>query len=106
QYEPAASALQKKWALIGEVRDLGGMCAIEPVRNAETREPAEAETKEDAQFCYKHGLITITAGTYNNVIRILAPLMISDEQFDEGLDVIAAALASVAGRKHAAVSQA
>ncbi len=106
QFEERARGWQKKWALIGEVRGLGCMCAIELVRNAETREPAEAETKEAAQFCYKHGLITITAGTYNNVIRILAPLVISDEQFDEGLDVIAAALASVAERKHAAVSQA
>src|SRR5713101_7931401 len=106
QFEERARGWQKKWALIGEVRGLGGMCAIELVRNAETREPADAETKETAQFCYKHGLITITAGTYNNVIRILAPLVISDEQFDEGLDVIEAALASVAERKHAAVSQA
>jgi len=106
QFEERARGWQKKWALIGEVRGLGGMCAIELVRNAETREPADAETKEAAQFCYKHGLITITAGTYNNIIRILAPLVISDEQFDEGLDVIEAALASVAEHKHAAVSQA
>ncbi len=106
QFEKRVRGWQKKWALIGEVRGLGCMCAIELVRNAETHEPADAETKEVAQFCYKHGLITITAGTYNNVIRILTPLVISHEQFDEGLDVIAAALASVAQRKHAAVSQA
>ncbi len=106
QFEKRVRGWQKKWALIGEVRGLGCMCAIELVRNAETHEPADAETKEVAQFCYKHGLITITAGTYNNVIRILTPLVISHEQFDEGLDVIAAALASVAQHKHAAVSQA
>jgi len=34
---------------------------IELVRNAQTREPAESETKQIAEYCYKHGLITITA---------------------------------------------
>ena len=82
-------------------------CArIELVRNAETREPADTETKQIAEFCYKHGLITITAGTFNNVIRILVPLVISDAQFDEGLDVIEAAIAAVAEKKQPALSHA
>src|SRR6202011_1978614 len=70
RFEERARAWQKKWALIGDVRGLGGMCALELVRDAK-REPADAETKEIARFCYEHGLITITAGTFNNVIRIL-----------------------------------
>ena len=45
------------------------MCAIELVRNAETREPADSETKEIAKYCYERGLIMITEGTFNNVIR-------------------------------------
>jgi 4-aminobutyrate aminotransferase-like enzyme len=40
-------------------------------------------------------LITITAGTYGNVLRILVPLTVTDAQFDEGLDVIEAALVFV-----------
>jgi 4-aminobutyrate aminotransferase/(S)-3-amino-2-methylpropionate transaminase len=48
----------------------------------------------------------ITAGTFNNVIRILVPLVVTDEQFYEGLDVLEAALAGVAERKHAALSHA
>jgi 4-aminobutyrate aminotransferase/(S)-3-amino-2-methylpropionate transaminase len=48
----------------------------------------------------------ITAGTFNNVIRILVPLVVTDEQFNEGLDVLEAALASVAERKQAALSHA
>jgi 4-aminobutyrate aminotransferase/(S)-3-amino-2-methylpropionate transaminase len=48
----------------------------------------------------------ITAGTFNNVIRILVPLIVTDEQFNEGLDVIEAALEGVAGRKEAALSHA
>jgi len=106
RFEERARGWQKKWSLIGDIRSLGGMCAIELVRNPETREPADTETKQIARHCYEHGLITITAGTFNNVIRILVPLVIADEQFEEGLGVIEAALASVAGQKQAALSHA
>jgi len=105
-FEKRARGWQKKWPLIGEVRGLGGMCAIELVRNAETREPADTETKDIAHYCYEHGLITITAGSYNNVMRILVPFAITDEQFDEGLGVLETAIASVADRKHAELSHA
>jgi 4-aminobutyrate aminotransferase / (S)-3-amino-2-methylpropionate transaminase / 5-aminovalerate transaminase len=105
-FEERAEGWQKKWPLIGQVRGLGGMCAIELVRNRETREPADSETKEVAHYCYEHGLITITAGTYNNVMRILVPFVISGEQLDEGLAVLEAALASVAERAPAAMSHA
>src|ERR1700676_338410 len=105
-FEKRARGWQKKWPLVGDVRGLGGMCAIELVRNAETREPADSETKEIAKYCYEHGLIMITAGTFNNVIRILVPLVVTDEQLNEGLDVIEAALAGVAERKQAALSHA
>jgi 4-aminobutyrate aminotransferase/(S)-3-amino-2-methylpropionate transaminase len=106
RFEERARAWQKKWPLVGDVRGLGGMCAMELVRDAATREPAAAETKEVARFCYEHGLVTITAGTFNNVIRILVPLVVTDEQFDEGLGVIESALAAVADRKQAALSHA
>jgi len=106
RFEDRARAWQKKWPLVGEVRGLGGMCAMELVRDPATREPADTETKEIARLCYEHGLIIITAGTFNNVIRILVPLTVDDEQFDEGLGVIEAALASVADRKQAALSHA
>jgi len=106
RFEARARRWQSKWPLVGDVRGLGGMCAIELVRSRETLEPADAETKEMAAYCWKHGLVTITAGTYNNVLRILVPLVIQDEQFDEGLDVIEAALAFVAEPENAAHSQA
>ena len=106
QFEKRARGWQKKWALVGDVRGLGGMCAMELVRNAATREPADTETKEIAKYCYEHGLITITAGTFNNVIRILVPLVVTDAQLQEGFDVIEAALAAVAEPKHATLSHA
>jgi 4-aminobutyrate aminotransferase/(S)-3-amino-2-methylpropionate transaminase len=112
RFEERARAWQKRWSLVGDVRGLGGMCAMELVRDAATREPArpgepaDTETKEIAKFCYEHGLILITAGTFNNVIRILVPLAVTDAQFDEGLAVLESALAHVADAKPVAASHA
>lgn len=106
RFERRAAAWQRRWPLVGEVRGLGGMCAIELVRDAATREPADSETREVAKFCYEHGLIAITAGTYGNVMRVLVPLVITDAQFDEGLGVLEAALAAVAERTRSALSHA
>src|SRR5438270_1505673 len=106
QFEKRARSWHSKWDLAGDVRGLGGMCAIELVRDVQTRQPADTETKAIAMYCYEHGLITITAGTFNNVIRILVPLVVTDGQFDEGLGVIEAALASVVEQKHPALSHA
>jgi 4-aminobutyrate aminotransferase/(S)-3-amino-2-methylpropionate transaminase len=106
RFQERARGWQKKWPLVGDVRGLGAMCAMELVRDAETREPAEAEMKEVAQYCTEHGVITITAGTYGNVLRILVPLVVTDAQLDEGLDVIEQALAGVAERSRTALSHA
>jgi len=102
RFEERARSWQKKWELVGEVRGLGGMCAIELVRDSRTKEPADTETKELSKYCYEHGLINITAGTYGNVMRSLVPLVVTDAQFDEGMDVLEAGLASVAEKKQLA----
>ena len=101
-FQKRAREWQKRWALVGEVRGLGGMQAIELVRSADKREPAGDETKQITQYCYEHGLITITAGTYGNVIRVLVPLVITDTQMDEALDVLEGGLQSVCEKKAAA----
>ena len=95
-FEERARAWQKKWPLVGDVRGLGGMCAVELIRDPKTLQPADTEAKEVTRYCWQHGVLTILAGTYNNVVRILVPLVIRDEQFEEGLCVIEAALASIA----------
>ncbi len=97
-FQRRARQWQKRWPLIGEVRGLGGMQAIELVKSPETREPAAEETRQITQYCYEHGLVTITAGSYSNVIRVLVPLVVTDEQMDEGLNVLEAALQSVAAK--------
>jgi 4-aminobutyrate aminotransferase / (S)-3-amino-2-methylpropionate transaminase / 5-aminovalerate transaminase len=95
RFQKRAQAWKKCFELIGEVRGLGAMRAIELVKSRQAREPAPEETKQISQYCYEHGLITVTAGTYGNVVRLLVPLVITDEQMDEGLDVLESALASV-----------
>jgi 4-aminobutyrate aminotransferase/(S)-3-amino-2-methylpropionate transaminase len=97
RFAARAADWKRRWPLVGDARGLGAMRAIELVRSPETRQPAEEETKEVIRYCYEHGLIVLSAGSYGNVIRLLAPLVISDAQFDEGLDVLEAALASVCG---------
>lgn len=106
RFEARANSWKQRWPLIGEIRALGGMCAFELVRDPETREPASAENKELARFAYEHGLITITAGTLGNVMRILVPLVITDEQFDEAMDVLQAGLAHIAEKKQPVASHA
>ena len=51
------------------------------------------------KYCYEHGLITITAGSYSNVIRVLVPLVVTDEQMDEALDVLESALQTVSEKR-------
>jgi 4-aminobutyrate aminotransferase/(S)-3-amino-2-methylpropionate transaminase len=104
RFQKRAREWQKRWSIIGDVRGLGGMQALELVKSPETREPAPEETKQITQYCYEHGLITITAGSYGNVIRILVPLVATDAQMDEGLDVLEAALRAVY-QKRGAVAQ-
>jgi 4-aminobutyrate aminotransferase/(S)-3-amino-2-methylpropionate transaminase len=92
EFQRRAREWQDRWPLIGNIRGLGGMQAIELVRSLETREPAAEETKQIIQYCYEHGLIALSAGSYSNVIRVLVPLVITDEQMNEAMDILEAAL--------------
>jgi 4-aminobutyrate aminotransferase/(S)-3-amino-2-methylpropionate transaminase len=101
RFQRRAREWQTRWSLIGDARGLGGMQAIELVKSQQTKVPAAEETKQITQYCYEHGLITITAGSYSNVIRVLVPLVATDEQMDEGLDVLESALTAVCDKKGA-----
>jgi 4-aminobutyrate aminotransferase / (S)-3-amino-2-methylpropionate transaminase / 5-aminovalerate transaminase len=101
RFQRRAGEWQRRWPIIGDIRGLGGMQAIELVQSQETKSPAADETKKISQYCYEHGLITITAGTYSNVIRVLVPLVITDEQMDEAMDTLEVAIANVCHPKGA-----
>jgi 4-aminobutyrate aminotransferase/(S)-3-amino-2-methylpropionate transaminase len=60
-----------------------------------TKTPNAAATKAIVGYCQQHGVIALTCGTYGNVIRLLPPLIISDEQLNDGLSVLGAAVRSV-----------
>jgi 4-aminobutyrate aminotransferase/(S)-3-amino-2-methylpropionate transaminase len=87
-------SLQRDVAIIGDVRGRGAMVAIELVEPG-TKTPNAAATKAIVGYCQQHGVIALTCGTYGNVIRLLPPLIISDEQLNDGLSVLGAAVRSV-----------
>ena len=105
RFRKRASKWQSQWELVGEVRGLGAMQALELVRSKTTREPAEEETRRVSEYCYQHGLVTITAGSYSNVIRLLMPLVITDAQMDEAMAILESGLAHVAETKGALAEQ-
>ncbi len=77
---------------IGEIRGLGAMMAMEFVKDRESKEPDKDLTNNIIRRSYETGLILIAAGTYGNVIRTLMPLVILEDQLDEGLEVLEHAL--------------
>ena len=93
----ALLAMQKDNAIIGDVRGLGPMIAMELVKDRTTKEPAAAETKALVKFCFDRGLIILACGAYGNIIRFLMPLVITDEQLDRGLAIVRDGLAAQRG---------
>jgi len=73
---------------IGDVRGIGAMIGIEFVKNGDPRQPNTEVCGKIVKGCSENGLIVISAGTYKNVIRILSPLVITDEQLDRGLSIL------------------
>jgi len=91
----ALLAMQKDNAIIGDVRGLGPMIAMELVKDRTTKEPAAAETKALVKFCFDRGLIILACGAYGNIIRFLMPLVITDEQLERGLAIVRDGLATL-----------
>ncbi|MCF8040704.1 MAG: 4-aminobutyrate--2-oxoglutarate transaminase [Desulfarculaceae bacterium] len=91
-------AMAEKYPLIGEVRGLGAMLALELVRDPKTKEPAGDEAKKLVDYCHNNGLIALNCGRYGNIIRTLMPLVITDDQLDEGLAILEKGLALVSAK--------
>ncbi len=84
--------LQESHPSVGDVRGLGAMMAIEFVKDRKNKEPDKELTNAIIRRCYEHGLIVLAAGTHGNVIRTLMPLVISNDQLLEGLEVLGYAI--------------
>jgi 4-aminobutyrate aminotransferase/(S)-3-amino-2-methylpropionate transaminase len=84
---PRLRALQERTGVIGDVRGRGAMIAVEVVKPGTTTPDAELTTKI-SRACHAQGVITLTAGTFGNVLRFLPPLVIGQDLLTEALDVL------------------
>jgi 4-aminobutyrate aminotransferase/(S)-3-amino-2-methylpropionate transaminase len=80
--------------LVGDIRRRGAMVGVELVTNRQTRDPATRETKDIIRLACERGVLLIAAGTYGNVLRFLTPLTITDDELDEGLEILSVCLAA------------
>lgn len=86
--------IQKDDARVGDIRGRGAMMAVEMV-DPETKEPLPKLVNDIAVEARKQGVITLTAGTYGNVLRFLPPVVIGEDLLQEGLSVITDILAEM-----------
>jgi 4-aminobutyrate aminotransferase/(S)-3-amino-2-methylpropionate transaminase len=89
------TALAARYPVIGEVRGRGAMQAIELVYPG-TKEPNAEAVNAVVKYCQSQGVLILTAGTYNNVIRFLPPLVITDALLLDALQVLEQGFASLA----------
>jgi 5-aminovalerate/4-aminobutyrate aminotransferase len=89
-------AIQSKYPVIGDVRALGAMIAVELFEDGDTHKPNAAAVSQVVAKARDKGLILLSCGTYGNVLRILVPLTAPDEQLDQGLAIIEACFAELA----------
>jgi 4-aminobutyrate aminotransferase/(S)-3-amino-2-methylpropionate transaminase len=87
----------ERYSCIGDVRGLGAMVGMELVVDRESRRPDKALTGRLLAAALRRGLILLSAGTYGNVVRVLAPLTADDALLDEGLDAMGESLAEAVG---------
>ena len=80
--------LQKENSSIGDVRGIGAMIGIEFVKDNDPGKPDTELCDKIVKGCAEDGLILLSAGTFKNVIRILSPLVITDEELNKGLDIL------------------
>ena len=88
---PRLKAMQEKFSVIGDVRGLGAMIALELVKDKETKEPDKESVGKVINYCLEKGVIILSAGIFSNCIRFLPPLVITDEQLLYVLDTLEAA---------------
>jgi 4-aminobutyrate aminotransferase/(S)-3-amino-2-methylpropionate transaminase len=84
--------LEDSLGIVGEVRGLGPMVGVELIVDEQTKEPNKLAAAAVVKRCHEKGVLIMKAGTYDNVVRLLAPLVISDADLHEGLDVLVDAL--------------
>ncbi|GAB3581443.1 4-aminobutyrate--2-oxoglutarate transaminase [Leifsonia lichenia] len=96
--KPALLALQEKYDIIGDVRGIGAMLAIElvqPGTGATTKEPNAEAVASIVAYAAQHGVLVLNAGTYGNVLRFLPSLAVSDALIADAVQVLDDAFAAL-----------
>ena len=89
------TVIADKHEAVGDIRGRGAMIAAEIVRPG-GRQPDPARAAAVSAYCHSQGVVTLTCGTYGNVLRFLPPLVISDALLTEAFEVVAAAFDATA----------
>ena len=90
----ALEGIASRLGAVGEVRGLGPMLALELVEDRETKAPASSLAGATVSAARERGLVLLSCGLYGNVIRILVPLVIDDEDLERGLELLEESLAA------------
>ncbi|HEX4851640.1 MAG TPA: aspartate aminotransferase family protein, partial [Puia sp.] len=90
---------KEKYNIIGDVRGLGAMRLVEFVKNRDTKDPDPDVTLEVIKDAVSNGLVMIRAGLFSNCIRLLPPIVITNEQLTEGLNVLEAAISKAQAKR-------
>jgi 4-aminobutyrate aminotransferase len=93
---PRLDEIASRHGEVGQVRGIGPMLALELVTHRETKEPAADLTKRTTEAARERGLILLSCGMHGNVVRILVPLVISDDDLDRGLEILEESLVHAA----------
>jgi len=85
--------MKEKYEIIGDVRGMGLFLGVEIVKDKKSKVRGEEEAKKIMDYCFQHGLLVIIAG--RNTLRVIPPLVISEEEITEGLDILEEGIAVV-----------
>ena len=85
--------MKEKYEIVGDVRGMGLFIGVEIVKDKRSKVRGEEEAKKIMDYCFHHGLLVIMAG--RNTIRVIPPLVISEEEIAEGLDILEEGIAAV-----------
>jgi len=85
--------MKEKYEIVGDVRGMGLFIGVEIVKDKKSKARGEEEAKQIMDYCFRHGLLVIIAG--RNTIRVIPPLVITEEEMSEGLDILEEGIAAV-----------
>ena len=94
--------MAQRCPLVADVRGIGAMQAMELCYESDPWRPAADVANRVMLGCLERGVLIVLGSPYSNVLRVLAPLVISDEDLDRALDVLEESLLEAADQAPAA----